>query len=153
MNALILGSHTISIASTLSKDLLFKAVYSTSIGIVNMCKYIVESDQPYMKDVLSVLKRLDIQAKIDVLHDFIKEQEDKHIPKSVHKSLINVGETLDNVHKELNFINNKIKNHKEKYFISWRTLDCNDHLVMLEYYNKILDSRVKLMFDLLKINS
>lgn len=153
MNALILGSHAVGLATTLSKDLLFKAVYSTSIGIVTTCKYMVESDKPYMKDVLKVLKRLDIQAKIDVLHDFIKEQENKHIPNSVHKSLINVSETLDNVHKELNFINNKIKDHKEKYFISWRTLDCTEHLAMLEYYNKILDNRVKLMFDLLKINS
>ena len=140
-----------SIANTIGRDLLFKTVYSTSIGIINICKYFVESDKPYMVDINKLLNKLDIKAKITILHDLIKEKEKKNIPKSVKETLIYVSESLDYIHKELDIINKKIDYHNTRYFNTWRTLDCSKNLVNIEYHNKILDKRVSLLFDLLKI--
>ena len=153
METLLIGAQTVNIATTLSKDLLFKAVYSTSIGIVNICKYLIESDKPYMKDVNKLLNKLDIQAKITILHDLVKEQEHRKIKESVKKSLIYVNESLDYIHKELDCINKLVEENKQKYFQSWRTLDCSLNLAKIEYHNKTLDRRVKLLVDLLKIYS
>ena len=153
METLLIGAQTINIATTLSKDLLFKAVYSTSMGIVNLCKYMVETNKPYMKDVNKLLSRLDIKAKITILHDLIKEQEHNELNKSVKRSLIYVSEALDNIHKELDGINKQIETHKKKWWQSYRTLDCSENLMNIDYHNKILDKRVEMLVNLLKIYS
>lgn len=152
MNTLI--GPSFNLVTNVGKDILFKATYSTASGILSLCRYMIDSDKPYMVDVNKKLKLLDIYASVDILQKFIQEKEKNSdaIEESVKTAIQYVHESLDNIRVELDSIDKKIKYHKTKWFKKYRTMDCSELLSNIELHNNILNKRLETLYNLLKVN-
>jgi len=85
----------------------------------------------------------------------VKENNEylKNIDEPVLFSLIAICEIIHNINDNLNNINEKIILHENSYFRNMTILKLQPELSNIIRYSKILDIRLNLLFDILKIYS
>lgn len=98
------------------------------------------------------LEDLDIYTCVKIIHsmmNFIEKKENNEIIKICIDELHKI---VDKIDKELSIIKDLILLHKEKWFNSIRTPDYYNNVENVKKYKKILDKRLELFMNVLRIN-
>jgi len=145
----LIGTKAVSVIGT---ELIIRTINGTTTSIYNTLKSITVSSEPNVKEYVDKISSIDLKFTISVMHELIKEQQaEKELPESIKMSLIGVNDILLEIDSELMAIYDAIKNHKNKYFSSWRTFSCKYNIEQIVYLNDTLNNRYSMLFNLLKI--
>lgn len=157
--------------------ILTQGIYSGIVGTIstatiNTCSLARDVYTFQNPDVNKLIKKLDIERRLKLTQAVIKtinrqsESELNDLEKThvfelmdskinlsddpVELSLISLVEIINAIKKNLQDINTKVANHKQKWFSSWRTLNVHHLLDELKNNMELLDKRFN---DLIKIAS
>ena len=147
----LIGSNVAILASTVGTDILIKTVTNTTSSIVSMTGYLMTSSQPGINEIVSTLKKIDLEFTVGIIEELVKEQEGKELEESVKKAMIGVNETLGLINQELDSMKQAIEYHNTKYFNSWRSFSWTGNVNNIKDHNEILKNRYMILFELLKI--
>ena len=150
ISSLIFGARTVNFVNSVGIDVIGKAVNVTTGSIGNLVSQFMHSKEEDAIDIQSTLESIDIEFKVSVLEELIKEQRG-NAPVSVKKALLGVNDILVKIDGELKTIKEALDYHQTKYFKNWRTFDCSCNIKTIKNHCKILDERSKVFTDLLKI--
>ena len=100
-------------------------------------------------DVTRLFKELDLEVRLKVIKSLIENvnTNKKTIQiclEFLHKLMIDLNDNIDK-------INEIMKEHDEKYFKSWRSVNFEPYLTNIEDNSKLLQKRVELFLDILKV--
>ena len=138
-----------AIASLVGKGVLAQAVYDTSSVLINLARDTVYQEHP---ELSAILEELDIHATLQVIDSLLEEvPENYNDNKSLHTCIHNVNEIIEKIKENLGKINNEVEYHKTKYFNYWRTPQYETDVKKLKKLKPILDKRLKLFINVLKI--
>ena len=147
----LIGSKVAILASTVGTDILIKTVTNTTSSIVSMTGYLMTSSQPGINEIVSTLKKIDLEFTVGIIEELVKEQEGKELEESVKKAMIGVNETLGLINQELDSMKQAIEYHNTKYFNGWRSFSWTGNVNNIKDHNEILKNRYMILFELLKI--
>lgn len=104
----------------------------------------------------SVLSDLDLQSDLNVIEALIR-QVDKQIENlseddALAISLHQVDNLVHRIKDELAEIKTELKLHEEKWFSSWRSANYQKPLNRLTRHKKLLDKRVNMLIELIKLH-
>jgi hypothetical protein len=104
--------------------------------------------------VFSVMVELDLEADLKVIEALVAQfnLENFEAEHPVTISLKNVEEMISKIKSEMIDIKTIADSHKQKWFHYWRNPDCKPQLKRLTRNKKILDKRVDMLIDLLKVS-
>jgi hypothetical protein len=141
---------TLSFLNLLSVDVIGQTVRTTTTSIGLLISYFASIDQPNMLKFKKVLYDTNLDFKIDVLEELVKEQSDTN-QRSVKKALMGVNDILIKIDTELKLIRKSFKNHQSKYLNYWRTFDCSCNIETILNHTEQLDDRSRILMKLLQI--
>ena len=98
-----------------------------------------------------ILQELDIYACVKVIHSmmtFIEKKENNEIIKLCIDDLHTI---INKIEKELGIIKKLIPEHKTKWFYSFRTPKYYNNVENIKLYKKILDKRLEMFINILRI--
>lgn len=129
-------------------DTITKTVGSTIKSFVSLISYI--SSYTDHEHVFKELSKLDLEYKISIIDELVKDccNMDNLI---VNKAIIGLNDILHNINKELQAIDELIRNHNKKYFSSWRDFNCDSYISSIKHHAVILTNRYKILIDLLAL--
>ena len=98
--------------------------------------------------IKSKLDELDITNKIEIISEFIKEnQSNINKFKSLKLAVSRIMEIVKQINVELENINKECANFEQRWFTYWRSPDCDAYFNKLEQYCFIFNERCKLLFQ------
>jgi hypothetical protein len=101
-------------------------------------------------DIISALKRLDIEASVRILEKLIKELDIKNQTNTLEEALNLLKKCIQDIEKELGDIHDKIVyNSTIKYGSYFRSYKFTGSIVKLEELKQQLDNRTKMLFFVL----
>lgn len=145
---------------------IINAISAVTVGTCNVVTSLYKHKNP---DVDKHLKKIDIERRLllieTVLHKIqslssqekiigmteelkVIENYDRTMDP-IELSLHYLKETIHEIHRNLSDLNEKVQNHQNKWFSSWRTLNIRQQLHELETNSLLLDKRFN---DLMKIS-
>ena len=130
------------------REVLSQTVSVTTKSIYEGIDNILLNDNFQFK---KTLENLDINVKLDIVNEFIKDIDDKYITKTGIKMLKHLETILLLINKEIKNINLEIENHQLKWFSKLRYSECNTMIKNLVNHVKILDERFNLLLKLINI--
>jgi len=126
-------------------------VTSSAQGIYSIMNNI--SSYSSYPDIISSLRKLDIEASVRVLVRFIKELDVKHKTKSINESIILLKECMEDIEKELLVIHEKLVYNRSIWFMrTMRSYTFKSSIDNLETLKRKLDNRSQMFFSILKNN-
>ena len=150
ITSVILGARTLSFMNTLGIEVIGKTMSVTTSSIGSLVSHFMKINQPDITDFKRTLEEIDLEFKISVLEELVKEQNGT-TPVSVKKALFGVNDVLVKIDAELKTIKEAFEYHQTKYFNSWRRFDCSCNTDTIRKHGRLLDDRSKVFTDLLKI--
>lgn len=152
----MIGGRVASLVSTVGTSLIVRTVTTTTSAIGGSIAHITSYDQPGVLEVTAKLTTIDLDFKVKVIEELVREQESgvkdgEEFRPSVKKAMIGVLEILENIRTELTVIEEAIRAHEDKYWKNWRSFDCTCNIKTIEAHTKILDQRYAILRDLLLI--
>lgn len=159
--ALILGISTVGVLTSVTTSLLANSLIRAINDTSQIIKKITNFDKPTYEQVNKLLIELDmdftlkiITSTISEIDDFISNDKcsDSKKPSSIKIAIFHITETINNLNQELSKIYEGIRYHNSKYFKDWRTFSCDCDVDKIKIYKNILDSRYKILIDLIKIS-
>ena len=75
----------------------------------------------------------------------------ENMEEPIKYALLITSEAVQNIYNIINIIHNKALEKEKLYFKNFRTIKLTNELSQLNKYVKLLDMRIKILFDLLKI--
>ena len=135
------------------KELLVQTVAKTTHNIYKGLEDLNNDESFEFKKLLS---DLDINAKLEIIHEFINElnENEEHkinnFNKSIDKILTFLCDILKNIETEIENIKKEIISHKKKWFHKLRPYNYNTMIENLIKHLNILDMRFNLLIKLLK---
>lgn len=142
-----IGGQFISLIKKPGLDFAFSTLQSTTGTILSSIKYLTTNDQPSVKDACAVIDKMDLEAKIKFIQSFnldLQNDQDK-MSNSVKVALAQVIEITELVDKELDEFRTRLHRHNKKYFVNWRSFNCEDLLINLQNHKTKLDDRLNLL--------
>jgi hypothetical protein len=141
-----------STATLLTTDLFIKTISFTSCGILTLGKSIFTQSNGYI-DLSSLEKmenKLDLLETIRLYDLWIKEileRESINIEKSVslREAVNSFNIVLEELHGILKNIDDKVNQHKLKWFYSYRGLDFSNELEQIQIKKGVLDNRFNIL--------
>jgi hypothetical protein len=150
IESVIFGAKTLSFINSISMDVIGKTISVTTSSIGSMISHFASMDQPGIVEFQKALEDVDLDFKVGVLEELVKEQKGS-APVSVKKALMGVNDVLIKIDVELKTIKEAFEYHQTKYFNSWRTFDCSCNVETIKRHSKLLDKRTQILTELLKI--
>jgi hypothetical protein len=146
ISSIMLGSITgISLASNLSQAIIKTSIRNTFNLISNIVRY-------NYTQINEIINEYDLIAKLEIIEALIKDIENENNEKkSISKSLDNLRIVIENIHNLLKKIDIIIKQHNEKYFSKWRSLNYEDDIYELKRNIKLMDIRYSMFLEILKV--
>jgi hypothetical protein len=146
-------STAVIVGSLLERDMAVRAISQTNERIAGIIQqFLVNEDT-----VRVVLEELDILYRLRVIETFINSTYGRSVtsaifvkqpPQSTLTILIQgIHEICENIHKELDTIHTKIKNHRMKYFYYMRSFDIAGDMEQLRRHSAVLDGRWQLLYE------
>jgi hypothetical protein len=139
-------------ATLVSADMLIRTISATTSSIYSIGKMIL-SDNKYvdLSSLEKLEKQLDLLETIKIYNLWIKEILDKNkeiidSSETVKESIHSIVDVLNELNELLKRIEEKVSEHKLKWFSYFRTLNFCDELEELKVKKNILDNR----FDILQ---
>ena len=136
----------ISSSLLLGKEVLTHTITTSTKNICNGINSILLNRHFEFKKILN---NLDINTKLDIIEQFIKDINYTSLSQSSIKILKYLKENIILINNEIVNINNEILNHKTKWFSSLRTSNCHEMIINLTYHVQILDDRFNLLIKLI----
>ncbi len=137
-----------TIISTISTDLLSKVINLSLTGLEHTVSYMTSTNSiTSIKKYQDDLELLDINLKLQLIDNWLKLVDINSFSINSNISLIYnyVSESCHKIADSIEKINDKIKYHNTKWFQSWRSIQLDDEIKILEKNVKILDERIKLI--------
>jgi hypothetical protein len=148
----ILGTNgTLTIINKISMNMILGTIKNATSLIYNIMSGIFAYNSDHVKPIKNILTELDLKYKISVLDAFLSEIVDYDFQESIIKALNGVTETLINIKDELYVLNNTIDINNHKWFSRYKNINYDEYIVDIRIYDKILEKRIKILFNLLKI--
>jgi hypothetical protein len=117
-------------------------------SVISSVKYLITSK--HQDEVCVLIEELDIATTVEmidaVLHDIHVES------KTIQKSIEFVTESIKEVNRVVRHIELDVKNHRLKYFYSYRSLDLDKYKQPLQTAFKKLNTRFDMLQQLLLID-
>lgn len=126
------------------------------LGVINkihdITGVLATCDQNDIKKKVNELDMTDKLKEIEgLIQDISKADLHKNI-QSLHHSLVSLHDSVESVHNAITKLSSKLKDHNEKWFSYWRTLEHNQDINELLIADEIMNKRYTRVKDLLKIN-
>jgi len=150
VSSVIFGARTLNFMNSVGVEVIGKAVNVTTGSIGSLVSQLMHSKEPDVVHIQKTLEEIDMEFKISVLEELIKEQHGV-APISLKKALLGVSDVLVKIDAELKTIKQALDYHQTKYFKNWRSFDCSCNIQTIKHHSRILDERSKVFTDLLKI--
>jgi len=150
IESVIFSAKTLSFINTVGIDVIGKTISATTTSIASIITHFASVDQAGINEFKKVLEEIDLEFKIGVLEELVKEQKGD-APISVKKALMGVNDILVKIEVELKTIKKAFEGHQQKYFRGWRTFDCSCNIDTIKRHSELLESRSDELKDLLKI--
>lgn len=152
METIVMNFPVFAFAGLVGRNLLLSTVSGTSKGILGILSYLASGDEPGAEKINETLEMIDIEHKIKVIKSLVNDlSNNKELPESITYAIIGVQDTLDIIHSELLCIQDRVKNHKQKWFYYWRSINAKISLKKIESQIKILSERTEVLLKLLQI--
>lgn len=116
-------------------------------------KNVLDKPKLEMSDLINTNCQLDDDNNFYLIDIKNNNEYFKNIAEPIVYSLISTCEVIYNINDNLYKINEKIINHKKSYLKNIVILKLQPELRNIIRYSKILDLRLKLLFDILKVYS
>jgi hypothetical protein len=143
----------LSIGTIIGSDVLGRLINYTLSGLENTIIFMKSSGSnssigKYHND----LKILDIELKLKLINTWLYQIDITELSKNPPLNLIyiSITESCHQISTSIDTINRKIKTHEEKWFSTWRNINLDQELALLESAIQVLDGRIKLI-NLIKI--
>jgi hypothetical protein len=103
------------------------------------------------QNIISSLKKLDIEASIRILEKLLKELDIKNKTKTLDESIHLLKKTIMDIENELALVHEQMAyNRSLKYFVWARSYKFTDAISKLENLKNQLDNRTKMLFLILQ---
>ena len=126
----------------------------TIFGRVITDTYTLVRDTTTHPVVNSVLAELDLTSNLIVIEALINQVETERLNKDDPLSIClhQVNSMVHRIKEELEEIKEELVNHEKKWMSSWRTPNYDGPLRRLSGHKKILDKRVEMLIELIKLH-
>lgn len=141
-------------SSVLTTQLITTAAHIGSVtisSIYHTSDFLINGSHVHVSDTL---EELDIINKVKIIESFIIELTENNkykFKKSIKLALDSVHDIIDKINIELLDIKKECEYHETRYFHYWRYPNCNQLLTNLKKHISILDHRVDLLKEIIKI--
>jgi len=145
-----LGAYTI-ISYPQAGDIIVKIIGMTLNSLTNalsmMATNVITNYNYKMKEYMDELELLDIEIKLKLVENWLKEIDMKTIIQESNLDIIyrSITESCHTISFLVNCINKKIINYNNLWFKSWRTIDMDIEIYKLKRATKILTDRLSLI--------
>lgn len=137
----LIGSEIISVL--IGRQIVTQAISDASNSIYNSITGIVF----YSEDVNLILSELDLGSKLQVLEELLKNLTNYKKKNSIIDiSLEHLHDMMLKIKRDINIISDKLEQHKNKWFNSYRKVNCKKELLQLKKHSRILNERLELFF-------
>ena len=140
--------ETVIISSILGREVASQAITETSKKILNGILGIMDTSHFILIDLL---EELDIQHTINIINSIIKDIENKPNNNTIDICLNHLNEIVKKILDEIEIIKIEITKYEQLWFKSIRTPNYNKLIVKLKSHTKIINNRLNLLINLLKI--
>jgi hypothetical protein len=143
MSSIYIGGKII--AEILEKDLILKSTSLTTGKIMNLLANFIYGGEKNIEDLIS---KLDIKHKLEVIESYLSNLSENNYTKTTIIAMHGVSEMITQIHTNLDNIQNKIIEHKKRYFYWLYSANVYDDLQNLEQSVKNLDNRFSLFMKI-----
>lgn len=98
------------------------------------------SEDLIIKKYKEELEAIDIEFKLNIVKEWLDNSEQRH--EKLYEGIVELCKSLTS---QLEGIDKKIKDHKSRWFHSWRTLDLLDEINFIKRKCLILNERILLI--------
>jgi hypothetical protein len=137
------------VSSLIGNDIITKAIGDTSSTIYLLLYGILDYQDLYLE---KFMEDLDIKYQIKCVEGIINNLDKIIIDKTLETSLENLHEIICKIREDLKQIDHNMKNHKLKWFYSYRRIDNIIQFENIKIHKKILNERLELFMKIVKIN-
>jgi len=135
-----------TVSTLIGKEIVTSAIRETANSACTLIYSFV--DHP---EINKVLMKLDTKASIKTVETLIENININKINKTVCVVLNHLHQILCEITDNLSKITYSLNNHKKKWFKRFRKADYSIYLDKLENNHKILEKRLKNLFEILAI--
>ena len=139
---------TATVATVSTGLLSYKTISYTASTIYTLAESVFYKD-PYvdLSSLETLEKKLDVMATIKIYDLWIQEVVEKSdsFSNSLQEAIHSFTRGLDELHSILLQLDEKIKQHKQKWFYSYRPLSFHKEMEEIKMYKTILDQRFLLI--------
>lgn len=153
METIVATAKVATVVNEVGLGLIIRTLTTATSNIIILSQKLTSYDQPYTKDVVVELKKLDLECNISIMDALVEEHKEKDLPQSIQISLQSVSEILKLMHEELTQIHGMIEYHNTLWWNTWRVLDCTKNIDKMKGHKILFNERYRLLLDLLKINN
>ena len=138
-------------ATLLSSDVLTKTISFTTSNIFTLGKTLLYTEQYVdLSSVEKIEKKLDLLETIKIYDVWIQEVVERKSVRikespALQQAIQSFTAALHDVHELLQRIDQKVKDHKMRWFYSYRSLSFHDEIEQLQVAKTILDHRFTLL--------
>jgi len=154
MNPIIISAG-LGVATHIITSIGFTALLNTASSITNTSQNVYKILQTMSSsdaEITKEISQLDFEATIKVLNELIKKIELDENDAALSECVQSLRDIIFKIEGELNKIHKILEYNNDIWFMKkFRKYDCLDSLNKLKTYKKILDSRMKLMKEITKI--
>jgi len=147
--SLIITAQALNFINKISIETVVAMITASTRSINTIIGTIVSNNN--INFIKQDLVDLDLDFLVSVISQLVKEQENDNPRESVKYSLISLNNILLEINKELLIMKESVDYHNKKFFSSWRSLDCSININLLKQHKIILNSRYKILSNLLQI--
>lgn len=144
-----------TIIRTIGIDLTLKCISTITTSahsIYGLISGLTSGSRP--QNVVTVLKKLDIEQKVRVLESLIKNLRLGKHSETLSICLDGLKECLNNIEAELVIVQNRVTyNHSLWVFKAWRSWGFDDCIINLTTFNDMLESRRIMFFQVLEVDN
>jgi predicted transcriptional regulator len=138
----------------IGSDVLLRTLTTTCTKAVDLATYMATSSYEGFDKFNQVLVETDLKDKIDLVQSIVDEIENTgELKTSVKKSVNSVHEAITKILEHLESVKKLKENHSQKYFASWRSVDCSPQISAIQRSIKILEARLDLMIKVISMNN
>ena len=157
IEAILYGANATFLISNIGNNIILKTINITSDTIIKLTQEIVGKKEIKYKEVKERIEKIDINFKISIIKEILKEQEEEskgkenEMKESKKRCILGITKIMLEIEEELKKIIKSIKEHEELYFNEWRGFKCKGDIKKIEKKMRILESRYKTMIEIIKI--
>lgn len=145
--ASIISSVTVyALSSLIGKEVITRVIKETANSAYGVMYNFV--DHP---EINLVLRQLDTKAVLKKTENLIKNINLTDINETIHITLNQLHQIICEIIDDLSKINHSLKSYQKKWFKIIRKADYKPYLDKLKLDHKILDKRLKSLFDILNV--